>query len=148
MTYVYPAIFTPYTEKEDDERYVLVYFPDIPIHTEGDNTAHAMIMAKDALEMMLADYEDCDIELPKPSNPESLIGISASESVPADDSFVTMVVADTDEWRKQNDNRAVRKNLSIPAWLNHKAEQANAPFSQLLQNALMDYLNINPQTIR
>jgi hypothetical protein len=52
------------------------------------------------------------------------------------------VAADTDEYRRQNDTRAIKKTLSIPAWLNHKAEAANAPFSQILQQGLKDYLQI------
>jgi len=53
-----------------------------------------------------------------------------------------MVAADTDEYRRQNDTRSVKKTLSIPAWLNNRAEKANAPFSQILQEGLKEYLNI------
>jgi len=53
-----------------------------------------------------------------------------------------MVAADTDEYRRQNDTRAVKKTLSIPAWLNYRAEKANAPFSQILQQGLKEYLRV------
>jgi hypothetical protein len=56
--------------------------------------------------------------------------------------MVSMVAADTDEYRRQNDTRAIKKTLSIPAWLNHQAEKANAPFSQILQQGLKEYLHI------
>jgi len=52
------------------------------------------------------------------------------------------IAADTDEYRKANDTRAVKKTLSIPAWLNRRAETANAPFSQILQQGLKEYLRI------
>ena len=55
---------------------------------------------------------------------------------------MTLVAADTDEWRQVNDTKAVKKTLSIPSWLNKKAEQANAPFSQILQQGLKQYLQI------
>ncbi|MCL1917256.1 MAG: hypothetical protein FWG14_02895 [Peptococcaceae bacterium] len=50
---------------------------------------------------------------------------------------------DTNEYRKLNDTRAIKKTLSIPAWLNYQAEKANAPFSQLLQQALKEYLHVS-----
>ena len=56
--------------------------------------------------------------------------------------MIAWVAADTDEYRRQNDTRSVKKTLSIPAWLNHQAEKANAPFSQILQQSLKEYLHI------
>ena len=55
--------------------------------------------------------------------------------------FMSLIVADTYQYRRQHDNRAVKKTLSIPSWLNYEAERANAPFSQLLQQALQAYLS-------
>jgi len=143
MTYVYPAIFTPYVE--DGEKYILVHCPDLDINTFSTSIAEAVIMAKDVLEMTLIDKENDGTEIPESSNPATLTIDSGHEGVSSDESFVTMIIADTDEWRKQNDYRHIKKNCSIPAWLNRKAELANAPFSQLLQNALIDYLNIEQQ---
>jgi hypothetical protein len=53
-----------------------------------------------------------------------------------------LAAADTDEYRRQTETRAVKKTLSIPARLNDRAEKANAPFSQILQQALKDYLHV------
>lgn len=50
--------------------------------------------------------------------------------------FVNYVVADTDEYRKKHDTRALKKTLSIPSWLNTQAVQAGVNFSQVLQDAL------------
>jgi hypothetical protein len=59
------------------------------------------------------------------------------------DQLVSFVAADTDEYRRQTETRAVKKTLSIPAWLNDKAEKANAPFSQILQQGLKDFLSLS-----
>ena len=59
------------------------------------------------------------------------------------DFIVSYVLADTDEWRKQFDNRAVKKNCTIPAWLNYKAEKASINFSQVLQDALKKILGVS-----
>ena len=130
MKYVYPAVFTPPTK---DESSYAVSVPDLPyVHTCGDTLADAMDMAEDAIAMWLADAEDNNDEIPPPS---TFLSHTAPE-------FVNLVKADTDKWRRENDNRAVRKNLTIPAWLNHKAEAAHVNFSSVLQEALKDHLKI------
>jgi hypothetical protein len=54
-----------------------------------------------------------------------------------------LIAADTDEYRQANETRAIKKTLSIPSWLNYQAEKANAPFSQILQQGLKEYLHIS-----
>jgi len=127
MKYVYPVILY-----SDDEK-VGVTVPDLPgCHTYGDDTADALLMAKDAIEMWLWDAENNNEEIP-----------IASKSLKTEkNQQITLVAADTDEWRRENDTRAVKKTLSIPSWLNSQAEKANAPFSQILQQGLKDYLNV------
>lgn len=127
MKYVYPAILFP------DDGAVGVSVPDLPgCHTFGKDKADALIMAKDVIEMWLWDAENKNEPIPPAS--ESLDTTS--------DQTVTLIVADTDEYRRNNDNRAVKKTLSIPSWLNAQAEKANAPFSQILQEGLKEYLHI------
>lgn len=128
MKYVYPAIF----EKAEEGGYN-VRVPDIPgTFTCGDDMADAIFMAEDVIAMMLADYEDEKKAIPEPSKIEDL----------KTDGIVSLVVADTDEWRKLVDNKAVKKTLSIPNWLNTKAEKAAINFSQVLQDALCRKLGI------
>ena len=62
------------------------------------------------------------------------------------DFAVSYVLADTDEWRRQFDNRAVKKNCTVPAWLNYKAEKAGVNFSQVLQDALKKILGVTEKT--
>lgn len=56
--------------------------------------------------------------------------------------FVSYVYADTDEYRRKHDTRAVKKTVSIPSWLNAQAEQAGVNFSQVLQTALKQQLGV------
>jgi len=125
MKYVYPAILC------HDDGKISVTVPDLPgCHTFGDDTADALIMAKDAIEGWLWDAENNQEQIP-----------TSSESLHTNDGEIfTLVAADTDEYRRANDTKAVKKTLSIPSWLNHQAERANAPFSQILQQGLKDYL--------
>jgi len=45
--------------------------------------------------------------------------------------------------RNELDNRAVKTNLTIPAWLKEIAEAQGVNYSKIFQSALMDYLGIN-----
>jgi antitoxin HicB len=121
MKYVYPVVF----EKDEDK--IGVSVPDVPgCNTFGNDMADAIEMAADAIAMMLASYEDDGTAIPAASD------ISAIKT----DGTLSLVVADTDVWRRQFDNKAVKKTLSIPAWLNKKAETAGVNFSQVLQDGL------------
>ncbi len=103
--YVYPAIF----EKEDDGGYV-VNFPDIDgCVTQGDDINEALLMAEDALNVMLWTLEDHREKIPDPT---SIKDISVD-----DNAFVSYVHADTILYRKKCNSESVRKTLSIPQWL-------------------------------
>lgn len=127
MKYVYPAILYP-----DDDK-VGVTVPDLPgCHTFGQDKADALFMAKDAVEMWLWHAE----------NEGQAIPVASEVLSPQPGETLTLIAADTDEYRRNHDTRAIKKTLSIPSWLNQQAEKANAPFSQILQQGLKDYLNI------
>ena len=128
--YVYPAIFT----KEENGQYS-VEFPDIKgCVTCGDDLADALYMAQDVLAFTLYDYERDNKKVPVPSDPDSI-------EVP-NGSFVNCVLCDTLEYQKRNNNKAVKKTLSIPEWLNELAINAGVNFSQVLQDALKSQLNV------
>lgn len=123
MKYVYPAIFTP-----EDSGYSVV-FPDIDgCYTCGDDLADAMYMAEDALALMLYHYEQEKRSIPQATN--------VHEVASSGDEFVSLVACDTLEYQKMNNNRAVKKTLSIPEWLNEIATEKGVNFSQVLQDAL------------
>lgn len=135
----YPAIFY------NDEGSVGVVVPDIKsCFTFGDDMTEALEMAKDVIEMMLVSFEDDNEEIPKPSKISEIIKRIEENKIEdiGEDYEVSYVAINTDEWRKNNSEKSVRKNVTIPEWLNVKAEKANINFSQVLQNALKAELNI------
>jgi predicted RNase H-like HicB family nuclease len=118
---------------------MLVSVPDLPgLHTFGSDLADAIYMAQDAIEMWLWDAENKGEPIPRASGKADLERLLENG-----EQIVSFVAADTDEYRRQTETRAVKKTLSIPAWLNDKAEKANAPFSQILQEGLKSYLQVN-----
>ncbi|MCR4963733.1 MAG: type II toxin-antitoxin system HicB family antitoxin [Firmicutes bacterium] len=129
MKYAYTAIF-----EAEDNGYV-VSFPDLPgCITEGDSVEEAVYMARDALCLWLYNKEAEGENIPPASNPQF---IAAPENA-----FASVVAVDTDDYRRYYDTRAVKKTLTIPAWLNARAEEAHAPYSQILQQGLKSYLGI------
>ncbi len=129
MKSVYPVILIP-----DDNGYV-VDVPDFDIMTQGNNIADAIDMARDAISLMGVQYQDDKKELPKPSAIPT-IEHEANETV-------TLVDVDFSAYRKMLEQRSVRKNCTIPSWLNEKAEQAGINFSAILQSALIEKLGLN-----
>ena len=127
--YVYPAILT--AEKEG----YFVDFPDIEsCYTQGDNLADALEMAKDVLGLRLCAYENDKINIPQASLKKNF--------VLNENQIVSLVSADTMEYRKIWDNKVVKKTLTIPAWLNTLAEKNGVSFSAILQKALKDELKL------
>ncbi len=125
----YPIILTP-----DKVGYV-VYVPDFDINTEGDTLTEAIEMARDAIGVVGIDMEDDGESLPEPT---------AVSEVKADSTdIVTLVdVVDFGEYRRRNDMKAVKKNCTIPSWLNFEAERAGVNFSAILTAALKSELKI------
>ncbi len=131
MKYVYPAVF----EKAEEGGYN-VSVPDIKgCYTCADTLAEAIEMAEDCIEMMLVTIEDEKKPVPEAS------GLKEIEA--KTDAVVSLVRADTDEWRRQFSTRSVKKTLTIPMWLNAKAEDNNINFSQTLQEALCRKLGVS-----
>ena len=123
MKYIYPAIFT---EGEDG---ILVDFPDLPnCYTDGATIEEAFENAEDALALALWHLEEECADIPVPSAPATL-------TVPKSAS-VALVRTDTLPVRQMNDTRTVRKNVTLPGWMDTLAREHNINFSQLLQNAI------------
>ena len=55
-----------------------------------------------------------------------------------DDAFLVVIEFDMLAYKKRTNSKAVKKTLTIPAWLNEKAIQLNINFSQVLQDALLE----------
>lgn len=129
MKAAYPIIM------RQGEKFVIVEIPDFDIGTQGADYAEAMEMARDAIGLMGIDMEDEGETIPLPSD---LRGLEAK----CRDSVVTLVDVDFAEYRRQNDMRTVRRNVSLPSWLNAAAEKANLNVSAILQTALKKELKV------
>lgn len=125
---IYPAIF----HKEEVGGYA-VTFPDLPgCNTEGNDLAEALYMAQDALGLYLYSLKQDKMPLPQSMQPEALILDK--------DSFVTLVEWDEEAYLRRTSNKAVKKTLTIPEWMNTLAEEKNINFSKTLQEALLEKL--------
>lgn len=130
MKKAYPVILTK------GKKFILVYVPDFDINTQGEDVADAIEMARDAIGVVGIDMEDENEILPEPT----AISEVKAESTGA---IVTLVDVDFEEYRRKNDVRAVKKNCTIPSWLNFEAEKAGVNFSAILTAALKSELQIS-----
>ena len=130
MKAAYPIVLTK------GEKDIVVYVPDFDINTQGEDIADAMEMARDAIGLMGIDMEDDGEVIPSPSELGTVSAAHPSDSV-------TLVDIDFTEYRRKNDMRTVRRNVSLPSWLNAAADKAGINVSAVLQTALKDALNMN-----
>lgn len=139
MRQVYPVIFTALNDEKDT---VLIEVPDLEILTEGFGIADAVEMARDAIGLKGISYEDNGKKLPEPS---SLNDIDVSKGTFAEDGTgcVSLVDIDFAEYRRKVDNKTVRRNVTLPNWLNQEAEKAHINVSRVLQEALMVKLGVS-----
>ena len=123
----YPIVLS----KENDGYYV--HIPDFRIATQGEDIADAMAMARDAIGLMGIDLEDDGKCLPVPYS----VRIEAE-----DNDIVTLVDVDFGEYRRKVDNRAVKKNCTIPYWMSVEADKAGVNYSRVLQDAITVLLGL------
>lgn len=126
--YAYPAIFTP------EEKGYSIVFPDLEsCYTCGDSLEDGLEMAKDVLALVLYGYETEGRTIPRPSE-HTAISLQQGE-------FVNYIMCDTMVYRKMHNNKAVKKTLTLPQWLNEEAMAIGINFSQVLQEALMQRIS-------
>ena len=136
MNLIYPVIFT---EVNDKKKTVLVEIPDLNGITEGYGIADAISMAKDYIGNILFDKPDS--EIPHASEIDS-IDISKSEFANAGKTFVSLVDIDLNLFRRMEKSRNVRRNITLPEWLDDMATKAKINVSAVTQNALKETLGI------
>ncbi len=124
--FVFPAQFK---KGESDKTVYTVTFPDLPgAVTEGRGMTEAMAMAVECAGLWLVDELETTGKVPQASDIESLH--------PDEDAKVYPVLIDLNAYQKKYGSRAVRKNVTLPAWLNTFGETHNVNFSELLTKAL------------
>ncbi|MCI8815561.1 MAG: type II toxin-antitoxin system HicB family antitoxin [Angelakisella sp.] len=128
MRYTFTAVITP----EEGKCYVRV--PDIPgCVTTGRDIEDAVAQITDALSGCLVVWEDQGLPVPP---------ATIQKDIPHDAADVlTLVSVDTIAYRAKTDTRAVRKNVSIPAWMANMAERRGINCSKVLQDALAQQLS-------
>ena len=132
MKCIYPVCIYP-----GDVSGYTVIVPDLPgCVTEGETIADALEQAIDAASGWVLDELEEGRKAPE---------ASAAEKVKADEyknGLVSVIMLDIDAYAEKYGSKAVRKNCTIPAWLNTAAEKANLNFSQILQTALQERLHM------
>ena len=132
-TYIFPAIFN----YADDG--ISIEFPDLPgCLSCSDSTEEAFKDAKEAMGLHLWGMEKDNEEIPEPSD---IKDIKLSEN-----DIIVMIEVFMPPVRYRINNSFVKKTLSLPNWLNSIAEEKKVNFSQLLQTALKEYLNVSEPT--
>jgi len=128
--YVYPAIFEP-----NELGGYCVFFPDLEnAFTQGEDLPNAMDMAEDVLCLMLYEMEKGKNNIPKPSKTKDIIV--------KDGDIVNLVACDTQYYKNYFESKSVKINATIPLWLKEAGEKRHVNFSQILQNGVKEYLNI------
>lgn len=123
MTIIYPAVFTL------EDGVYNVEFPDLKgCLTYGETLEEAFSNAKEALSGYAASILERGKNLPSPT---ALAELPTANGIP-------MLIDAKPAFTKA----AVKKTLTIPAWLNQRAEEAHAPYSKILQDALEHYLGL------
>ena len=128
MKQAYPVIITK------DKDFFVASIPDFETGTQGESLAEAIEMARDAIGMCGCYMQDEKKDIPIPTD----IGNITKEA----SDILTLGDVDFDEYRKKHEMRTVRKNVTIPSWLNEEAESANINFSALLQKAIKAELHL------
>lgn len=129
MKSIYAIVITP---PENGEKYYSVYVPDLDLYTQGKDIEDCIYMAKDCIGIWGISEEDARRPIPKGTTLKPVV---------ADNELVSLVEVDFAAYREKNDNRCVRKNCTIPAWLDKKATEQGVNFSAVLQKALYDILD-------
>ncbi|WP_162011505.1 type II toxin-antitoxin system HicB family antitoxin [Streptococcus sp. S784/96/1] len=126
MLRTYPAIF----HKEEDGSY-WGEFPDFGGGTEGADIEEAMKNTREMLESVLATYLDEGIPLPE---------ATAIENLNVEGGFTTLIQANPTPFLKNN--KAIRKNVTVPEWLVRFADRESINYSEVLTKALEKQLQL------
>lgn len=127
--YFYPAVFT-YEEGQE----IAVVFPDLDAATSGVDDDDALLSARELLGCVLFGMEEDGEEIPAPT-PLPKVKTEKNERAVLIDVYMPSV-------RMAQVNRSVNRTVTLPAWLNSAALERNINFSQVLQDALKNQLNL------
>ena len=137
MKVTYPVIFT------DVDTNILIEVPDLGILTEANEEGKPKgTMARDAIGLSCITAEDEGKKIKEPSM-MSEIDISQGAFSEEGKGILSLVDVDLTVYRNRLDNKAVRRNVTLPNWLNQEAEKSHLNVSKVLQEALMAKLGVS-----
>lgn len=132
MKYIYSAVFTP---NEDGSKYY-ARVPDLPgCITTGHDLQDAIEQITDAVSGWLVVAEDEGLSIPAAS--------AQTELEHQERDVFSLIQVDTIAYRALTDTRAVRKNVSLPAWMSDLADKRGINCSQVLQEGLRARLEVS-----
>lgn len=127
MLVIYPAII------HEDTDGLWAEFPDLPgCFTQGDSQEELLANAEEAMECFLLGLLEDGKKLPAATHSTEILLTEAN-------TYTSLIQAKID---LAKNTKSVKKTLTIPAWLNKRALEANINFSNLLQDALVKELKI------
>ena len=131
MKYIYSAVFTP---SEDGAKYY-ARIPDLPgCITTGHSLQDAIDQITDAASGWLVVAEDEGLPI-SAATPQAELGHEEGD-------LFSLIQVDTIAYRALTDTRAVRKNVSLPAWMADLADKRGINCSQVLQDGLKARLSV------
>lgn len=143
MKVTYPVIFT------EIDTNILIEVPDLQIFTEANDEAKpkgsiadAIMMARDAIGLACISMEDEGKVIPQASELQG-IDVSKGAFYEEGEGIISLVDVDLAAYRRMMDNKTVRRNVTLPNWLNQEAELAHINVSKVLQEALMAKLGVS-----
>ena len=126
---IYPAIF------EYAEDGITITFPDLlGCISCAESQEEAIYMAKDVLGVFITACESLGYTIPVPSKGTD-IKTEPGQSVFMIDVWLPI-------YREEKRSGSVKKNVTIPVWLNSLAEKQKLNFSQILQAGIKASLGI------
>ena len=132
-TYIYPAIFNYGSDG------ISISFPDLPgCLSQANATEEAIKNAEEALGLWMYEIEEEKEDIPAPT-PIEKVHCESNEKAFLIKTWMPLA-------RMEIEQQSVKKTLTIPQWLNKLAEENNVNFSQILQAALKEYLNVSEPT--
>lgn len=134
----YPVLIQQYEDA------YLVDIPDWNSQTEGHSFVDAIAMARDAIGTLWSDHLYDGKQVPVPSTGDKAIDRSKDRGFldfEHGSPVLTFVDVDIMSYNEKYRNRAVKKNCTIPYWLNKEAERRGINFSKVLQKALLEIID-------
>ena len=130
MKNAYPTFIS----KSDND--YLVYVPDLDIYTEGSSLVDAIEMARDAIGQKGITMQDMNQEIPEASEMNEAKKKADTDIFDYSKGTATLVDVDFSEYRRKIDNKMVRRNVTLPSWMNYEADKLGLNVSKVLQEAL------------